>query len=193
MEQSRRSSTSEVFFDEMKEWSATKLRILEKYIAAYMSIRGRSHRCIYYIDGFAGAGVYGNGPDISYGSPVRIAKIAQEASERLPPSQLRCIFTELRGDNFQKLSNSIENAGFANVEIRHGAFLDQLPTILTTIGRAPAIFFIDPFGVKEVTPTDLQPILQRDDTELLINFNSRRLRLMAGFEDSGTKEAGAKL
>lgn len=186
-------STSDHFFREKKSWSNSKLRVLEKYIDAYMRKRGRSHGCVYYVDGFAGAGEYESGPSDLLGSPLRIERLASEISSRPASGQLNCIFTELRVDYFQRLSNALAGRESGRVQLMQGSFLEHLPSILSTIGGAPAIFFIDPFGVKGVTPVDLHPILQRPDTEILISFFSPRLLRLAGFEDSEAKDAGAKL
>ena len=45
---------AESFFDELKQWSEIKLRILTKYLDTYLRFRLGSHRRIYYVDGFAG-------------------------------------------------------------------------------------------------------------------------------------------
>ena len=79
MAASRRSSIDDVFFEELKEWSEIKLRIVEKYMRAYMKKRGSSHPVIYYIDGFAGPGLYGKpGDERRGGSPLRRERLGGE-------------------------------------------------------------------------------------------------------------------
>ena len=57
-------------------------------------------------------------------------------------------------------------------------FDSALPGIIETIGNAPALFFIDPFGPTHVHFSHLQPILTRNQriTELIINFDQDGLR-----------------
>ena len=64
---------AEEFFSELKEWSARKLNIIKKYVEGFSKILGRRSKEIYYIDGFAGRGIYDKGEK---GSPV----LAAEAS-----------------------------------------------------------------------------------------------------------------
>ncbi len=185
--------TKTTFFDELQDWSEIKLRLLTKYFDAYQRIRGGSHPRIYYVDGFAGAGEYGDGPTRREGSPVRLARLAQQIADTGKPYQLICINTEIDPDNCAKLERALAGSPPELVQVRCGAFADHLPAILGLIGSAPAVFFLDPFGVKPITLAQIEPLLRRQDTELLLNVNTRRLRLMAGFEDSTSKDRAAKL
>jgi three-Cys-motif partner protein len=176
-------NTEESFFDELKAWSEIKLRILVKYLEAYLHYRGRTNPRIYYIDGFAGTGRYGE-DDPREGSPVLVAKLARRVAQEGRAYRLICINTELRTDRFGQLQECLAAFPPDVVRAYPGAFRDRLPEILKAIGSAPAVFFLDPFGPKAITLTDLLPLLQRADTELLLNLNSVSLRRMAGFEDS---------
>ncbi len=185
--------TRATFFDELKDWSEIKLRLLTKYFDAYQRIRGGSHPRIYYVDGFAGAGEYGDGATRREGSPVRLARLAQQIAAAGKPYQLICINTEIDPGNCAKLERALAGFPTGLAQVRCGAFADHLPAILATISGAPAVFFLDPFGVKPITLAQTEPLLRRPDTELLLNVNTRRLRLMAGFEDSESKDRAAKL
>jgi hypothetical protein len=59
--------------------------------------------------------------------------------------------------------------------------------------RAPAVFFLDPFGVVDIAPHELLPVLQRPDTEILLNLNTRVLHRLAGSAKSGAKAAQRKV
>ncbi len=65
------------FFAELKEWSERKLRLLEKYVEPAARILGATHGLVFYVDGFAGRGVYDDKAQTK-GSPVRIAKLAEK-------------------------------------------------------------------------------------------------------------------
>ncbi len=59
------------FFGELKEWSERKLKILTNYLAPFSKIlKGAT----YYVDAFAGAGLYQDGQK---GSALRAAEIAR--------------------------------------------------------------------------------------------------------------------
>ncbi len=182
------------FFDGLKDWSEIKLRILAKYFRAYLYKRGSGNPKIFYVDGFAGTGRYGeNEEEYKEGSPVRMAKFVQELDNSPRPYQLVCINTEIDPGRFAKLQESLSHFDPALVQTRLGAFEEHLPDILKLTRGAPALFFLDPFGVQPIKLRDLLPLLRRPDTELLLNLNTRELRRLAGFEDSDTKQAKAKL
>lgn len=181
------------FFDEIKIWSEIKLRIVEKYLEAYMNKRGRFNSVIYYVDGFAGAGYYGpDGMGRSEGSPIRAAKLAERISQTGKPNRLICLFVESKRNNYRQLCDALSQFSDAIAKPLFGSYRKQLPDILSMIGNRPAIFFLDPFGVKHITMSDMDPILGRRDTEVLVNFNTPRLRQLAGFEDSNAVGAEAK-
>ena len=69
----RATASSEAFFNELKEWSARKLQLLETYLKSAANIL-RSVGTVYYVDGFAGRGSYGN-DQASKGSPLRAAEL----------------------------------------------------------------------------------------------------------------------
>lgn len=77
--------TNHDFFDDLKDWSERKLQLLENYVAAASKIMGIIGQ-VYYIDGFAGEGIYDDG---SKGSPVRIAELAQRYEREAKPYCMR--------------------------------------------------------------------------------------------------------
>ena len=54
--------THSEFFQEMHDWSERKLQLLTDYVDAAAKILGSINK-IYYVDGFAGRGTYGDGSD----------------------------------------------------------------------------------------------------------------------------------
>ena len=69
------------FFLEMKDWSERKLRLFSAYLVGFVRILSGKGK-IYYVDGFAGCGVYKDG---AKGSPLRAAELAHGfAVLRLP-------------------------------------------------------------------------------------------------------------
>lgn len=187
-------SSHTVFFQDLKTWSEIKLRILTKYSDAYQRIRGSTSGKLYYVDGFAGAGWYGDQvSEGKEGSPVRLAKLAQQIADSSKPYRLICLNCEVDHQNFSRLQQAL--AGF-DKEIVHnysGSFETHLPDILKEIGRWPAVFFLDPFGPSPINLVNLHPILNRPDTELLLNLNTPSLRRIAGFADSQSNQRNAKL
>ena len=96
------------------------------------------------VDGFAGQGYSDDGTVREDGSPLVIAKIAQE----LNGYDLRCINVAYLDPEFDSLSEA--TASIPKVDNRHGAFADHVDGIFRDIAGAPAFFFLDPFGLKRL-------------------------------------------
>lgn len=173
-------------FDELQEWSERKHDLVMKYLGGFVRILGRSITgTVYYVDGFAGPGKYGDG---GIGSPIKAAEFAKSLVNK--DYQLRCINVEEDELLFQNLSSEIKP--YEDVAACfEGRFGDHVDTIISTIGDSPTIFFLDPFGVKGIEWECLLPILERQwITEILIRINPKDLSRLAGF--SGSTSPGAK-
>ena len=179
------------FFEEQKDWSRRKLAIVGGYLASFAKILGSttSQQCVYFIDGFAGAGQYKDG---SKGSPLLSAELAQQYRNEQRPDPLKCINIEENAENFQNLV-SVTSSFNGLVENYPGSFSSNLDTISNQIGKCPALFFIDPFGVKGLDWTDIVKIYNRKaPTDIWIRFDHRNVRRLSGFFDSGSRGANSK-
>jgi len=182
------------WFEELKEWSHIKLRILEKYADTYRNIRGSSNSLFYYVDGFAGAGYYiKNGELQGEGSPVRLARLAQQIKDTNKAYRAVCIFSEIDRHRCNRLESALEAFSPELVHVLCGDFRERVEDIVAMMSRAPAVVFLDPFGVEGISPKELQPLLERLDTELLINFNTRALHRLKGSATSNAREAPGKV
>lgn len=179
------------FFNEQKDWSKRKLAIISSYLAGFAKILGSttSQPCVYYIDGFAGTGIYTDG---SKGSPVLAAELAQEYLEQRKKYQLKCINIEADEKNFQNLEEATTQ--YKNVVNNLlGTFSSNIPRIMNDMGRCPAFFFIDPFGVKDTDWIDMMTIVHRPyPTDLWLRFDHKTVRRLSGFFDSGSRGADGK-
>lgn len=175
------------FFSELKEWSERKLRLLEKYVEPAVRILGSSHGLVYYVDGFAGRGVYDDEAQTK-GSPVRIAKLAEKFERENRPYQLICINVEANPDNYFNLVSSTESFG-DKVQNLVGSFGENTEAILQRIGTHPAVCFLDPFGVKGIDLASIGRIVNRKaPTDLWIRFDPGTVRRLDGFFDDGSPQ-----
>lgn len=157
-------------------WSRWKHAILIEYLKA-MTVILRSE--VYYVDGFAGPGKYTE--DGSTGSPVLAARHAHILAASNADYSLKCINVESVQDVFENLKESTKPYE-AYVENFYGEFGTFTSTIVERIGAQPALFFLDPIGLKGLEWNSLLPIFERESiTELMIRFDAQTaLRLTGG-------------
>jgi three-Cys-motif partner protein len=183
------------FHSERKAWSAIKHVILEKYIALFVSKLGSSRGRLFFVDGFAGQGRYGDG---SEGSPLISAKRTVSPISRDHIGVLNCINVEDDPEAFQNLQeNTKEFVERGFVRNLQGTFQDRLDEILQLTRGQMALFFIDPFGAKGVELDQLETIAKRGrSTEVLVRFDDIRVKRlitqMAGLRDKWFDEAAVK-
>jgi three-Cys-motif partner protein len=180
------------FFEEQKDWSKRKLAIIKLYLCGFSKILGSSttQSCVYYVDGFAGKGIY---DDNSKGSPVLAAEISQDYRNQQKKYRLNCINVEADNENFHNLEKSTTQFQ-GIVQNLNGSFSSQTPTILNIIGKCPTFFFIDPFGVSGADWSDMEKILRRAaPTDLWLRFDHKTVRRLSGFFESGTRGADSKV
>jgi three-Cys-motif partner protein len=164
------------FFREMHDWSDRKLRLLTDYVDVAAKILGSINK-IYYIDGFAGRGMYGDG---AQGSPLRIAELALRFQDEGKPYSFQCINVEENDENFDNLAKQTTKYG-SIVRNFHGRFANHLDTILHIIGSQPAIFFLDPFGLKGIEWSAIKKIITRPaPSDLWIRFDHTDVRRLDG-------------
>src|SRR5688572_4175825 len=110
------------FFGELKEWSARKHALLTSYLTGFTQILGGSTKnVVYYVDGFAGPGLYGEQND--KGSAILAAEYALSLVNK--PYSLKCINVEVEDSHFQNLA---ENTLFYQSLITnfHGTFAQHV-------------------------------------------------------------------
>lgn len=179
--------SSQEFFDELREWSERKLQILEKYIDPFVKVLGKPVPQVYYVDAFAGAGVYRDG---EIGSAIRAAELALSYQKQGKPYRLKCINIESNKENFENLE--INTAVYGDL-VRNffGTFSQNIDSVLAETSDAPALFFLDPFGVKGIDWELIEKVIHRGSaSDLWIRFDELAIvRLDARF---GDKDAGAE-
>lgn len=165
------------FHKSRKEWSRWKHEILKEYLKIMPAIL-RSRALIYYVDGFAGQGRYPE--DNTDGSALLAAKHAKNLSYSGRDYTLHCINVEYDEKTFLNLQDSTRKYE-EWVENFHGGFANYVPTILERIGDQPALFFLDPIGLKGLEWSALLPVFQRSSTtELLVRYDAQTATRLTG-------------
>jgi three-Cys-motif partner protein len=166
---------SESYFASKRDWSASKHRIMLRYIQAFCYNLGgtESFQSPYlnYVDGFAGTGSYGKGLGIedfvgssnfwkkhsdrfsnTDGSPLIALRCAQIFKEE-NRVDLRCFFTEAKKKFNEQLRENCKSLGeglFYKV-YEPQTFEEALPKIMLDLENYPTLFFLDTFGVVGFT------------------------------------------
>jgi three-Cys-motif partner protein len=174
--------------------------VLRRYVKEFAYHLGSVNPTVYYVDGFAGAGVYTDvrqddspppllideprpAPRQEEGSPLLIARLAREIRTGPNAVTLRCINVEADKGRFESLQSATQEfvPDVVAKNIR-STFVEAIPEILGLIGDAAAFVFIDPFGTKDIPFSDLLPIFQRKaTTEVLITLHTDGIAKKAGW------------
>lgn len=175
------------FFQQAKIASLRKLDVYGKYLQPLSYKWGAGWRHHWIVDGFAGAGAYDDA-DQQDGSPLIAAKWARAEEQRCGYPRVKCINVERDVSCFHRLTANL--APWAHlVSNLQGEFGDHLDQIIEKIGRDPAFFFLDPFGIRGIEMPLIEQIMQRPGrkTELLIHFAERSFARMAGHASDGDR------
>lgn len=167
---------------EAKPHTLAKIFILRTYLSSWFGIIGsRFQNDLWYVDGFAGPGEYTNSPT---GSPVAAISAASDALQglgsRWKAGKIHCVFIEQDLNNFTRLKNKL--ATFTNnpkiqTHFLNLSFVDGLSALRKQTPNpfsppSPLFAFIDPFGAKGVPFSDVEDLLSRKTSEILINLDS---------------------
>lgn len=166
---------SEEFHKARSDWGRIKHVILQRYIRLYVGKLGFSNPVIYYVDGFAGQGRYG---DKEVGSAYIGAESAASPIQGSRKDVLRCINVEEDTRVFSELEKNLApHKATGLITNLQGTFQENLPGILATVGTVPAFFFIDPFGSQGIETETLKLIRKgRDNSEILVRYDDTRVK-----------------
>jgi three-Cys-motif partner protein len=148
---------------------------LLQYVELFLGKLGRTGKRIYYVDGFAGSGRL---EDDTEGSPLKVARIAQNPRQPSRRDMLRCINCEKKPAVFTRLQAATDEFVRAGIlQNLLGEFDSKLPEILAIVADSPALFFIDPFGTQGAELSTLQTIAHRArGREVLVRFDDTRVK-----------------
>jgi three-Cys-motif partner protein len=208
--QSNEPNDSVDFFKKKRLWSASKHRIMLKYIQSFCYNLGGKQpyqsKILNYIDGFAGKGKYDEGIGIKEfidnsnfwkkhknffsdtdGSPLIALKCANLFQEE-DRVNLRCFFSEANKkinrtlrENCQNIENINKNLEYKIYEPQ--SFSKSFSSIMEDIEKYPSLFFLDAFAVKGLNFLEITQIcdyLNKYKGELFLLFNNRAVARHAG-------------
>ena len=162
------------FFENLRDHSEIKLRILRRFLAPWAAKVGtlarRGNRVIWYVDGFAGRGKYDDGSD---GSPLLGLQEAKRLRDADRDYTLASYFVETNPLNWTALERLISPFRADGLKIRNerGEFSNLVGDINQATAGSPILLFVDPFGLKPLVYSQFRQILgRRSPIDLILTF-----------------------
>lgn len=182
---------SQEFFEQLKEWSRWKHRILDKYLRIWVYRLSSRFPVLAFVDGCAGNGTYATGED---GSP-RIAAKWNDQYLRARGKRLVVIACEADHVTAERLRNAMTpwtSMPMPEAAVLEGAFEELLPQLVAMTRPVPTFFFVDPYGMTSITADDLRPLLTdtaRRPTEVLLRVDPGLLARFSGWLKPKVRDA----
>lgn len=160
-----------------KEQGYFKHCLLEAYLERLFMIVGKFHNTICYVDCFAGPW-QSNSDDLEDTSIAVSLNIIRKCRDGLKlmdrDVHFRALFVEEKKKSFRVLDSYLNGRRDDGIETqaKHGEFHKLIPEILDWCKTDSFVFFfVDPTGWKDaIELSTLAPLLERPNSELLINF-----------------------
>ena len=171
------------FFDESREQSQVKTRIVEKYFWSWANvIIGKNNRTdlIGYVDFFAGPGRYDDG---TKSTPLLVLEKAIK-DEKIR-DRLISIFNDANPDyakNLEEaisLTHGIDTLKYCPIvkNIELGEEEDVSVNIFDRVKRIPTLYFIDPWGYKGLSLELISSVLKNWGCDCIFFFNYNRINM----------------
>jgi three-Cys-motif partner protein len=176
---------------EGREQTAAKHFILKRYLEALVyKLLHSGFPSVTYVDGFCGPW-NARAPDLSDTSFMIALRVLKEAHEYFldqgNPKEIRCLFVESKPKPFARLRDAVSPSNSTSqrfiVDTFHGEFTDAIPRALQLCSNSFALTFIDPTGWTGYSFDKTAPLLQRDRSEVIINFMYNHINRFAASSD----------
>jgi three-Cys-motif partner protein len=184
--------TRSSFFDEQKEQSLIKARIVEKYFWVWAKVvistvkKSDSEQKIAYIDLFAGVGRYKDG---SKSTPIKVLETA--ISDPDMRNMLVSIFNDADAENVNSLREAIDSIpGIENLKYRPQLLNHEVgDNVVKTFQErrlVPTLFFVDPWGYKGLSLQLINSVVKDWGCDCIFFFNYNRINM--GLSNDTVKE-----
>jgi three-Cys-motif partner protein len=176
--------TNDSFFDEQKNQSLIKARIVEKYFWAWAKViiptakkRGSQ---IAYIDLFAGPGRYQDG---SKSTPIKVLERA--ISDPDMRNMLKTLFNDANSQHTNSLQSAISSIpGIATLKHQPNVINyevgEKIVQTFNQLKLVPTLFFVDPWGYKGLSLQLINSVVKNWGCDCLFFFNYNRINMGLG-------------
>jgi three-Cys-motif partner protein len=182
---------TESFFDESREQSRIKTRIVSKYFSGWARVivpttKARGGRYVGFIDLFAGPGHYGDGvpstPLLVLGSAVKnldLKDMLVSNFNDVNPAQIHSLQKAIDAHpEFEQLKHKPR---LSNIRVGN-----DLVEQLEGIQLVPTLLFVDPWGYKSLSLRLISSVLKDWGSDCIIFFNYNRIN--SGLPNQTVKE-----
>jgi three-Cys-motif partner protein len=195
-----------------------KLEVMLRYWEVWCTIIAQATglsfcvRCMWLVDGFAGAGLHSTvgHPDGSLaGTPIQAFRAAVNTKRRHPTVDVHLRAVDIDPARAQELERRLVRAPGTAVEkpdwkVHHESFQKAYPKIVEEMradtghvhSSGPSerrhdhrsLWLIDPFGVKDIPHVDLEPLERLPGAEVIINLDLGGLLRIKGAAEKALTE-----
>lgn len=169
-----------------------KLEIYRKYIDSWCAIFKNQYwaKEIFIIDCFAGRGYYKDSGKIIDGSPLIAIKTAKKFQDLFNSSKnknknsfkIKCVFIEENKKCVEKLKDALSPyLACVDYDIISADFNKVICNIVKKISNKPALFFIDPYGIKPIKKESIFSVVNKNGAkDILFNYINEGVIRIAG-------------
>lgn len=163
-----------------------KHRVFRYYLPQWLSILGKFHKNLNYVDGFGGLGAYHTDEDIKsgeylskkFGSPIISMLGILDLEQRGKIEKANILVLDKNAENIRNIETIIGHLGIktkGSISVRPGNFDEEINKFLDQIEEknsklAPTFFLIDPFGIADIRLQTIKRIMNVGKDEILLNF-----------------------
>src|SRR5208282_70488 len=174
------------FFDESREQSQIKARIVAKYFWAWANVVKKFSQRLAYIDLFAGPGRYEDG---TLSTPILVLKTAIEDEDMR--GMIVTLFNDKDAANVGKLEKAI--AALPGIDklthkpqVTNEVIGNDIAKRFAALKLVPTFFFVDPWGYKGLSLKLINSVLQNWGCDCMFFFNYNRVNM--GLNNDAVRE-----
>ena len=171
------NSTTDNFFAVQKEKSRIKSLVVTEFFKAYFPIINAAfQRDIWYIDLFSGPGRYDDG---SVSTPIKLLDVIEAFRDDAVRERLKIVFNDHNKDYVDKLRQHIEMHPVLSRLKYQPEILNlkasEVDLSVYTRGNNPIFSFVDPWGYKDVSMSQVWSLVKNRGSDCVLFFNSDRI------------------
>lgn len=174
---SKGNSTTDNFFAVQKEKSRIKTLIVTEFFKAYFPIINTAfQQDVWYIDLFCGPGYYEDG---SASTPIKLLDVIDAFRDNAVRERLKIVFNDHNTDYVEKLRHHIEaHPVLPRLKYKPQTLnlkASEVDLSVYTKGNNPIFSFVDPWGYKDVSVSQVWSLVKNRGSDCVLFFNSDRI------------------